>query len=903
MNFITFPASATNLFPAANSTNGSQLVTEWNLKSRESVGTNPNVTYTIGPSYVHSEQDFEVSIQTDAGGSFVNSYTLAISEGRGVINGHFVETLVPMTIDLVEANIKLASEARPPLKGELAIGIRTFFATEQTLAGSILVENEDDMFLGIQLVILPEEEFITPADSPLDQSKVTADIKLATFTFNNNVISVLKNLKTKMQHISPVRITNLDEVVSAKYVTKTGLNSKKLYVFAGKGNNPATGEDTWEDATDSIMIWDAEPIRTYTKPTVKEAQIVTASDGVYTVIPHRQVTGMTDDDGNYMYYQSRIMEWPIADYSTNTPGIVNKEYTKQIKSISNKVNDFRSTLTGKQIYFMDYKSDSDELPVINDAWNIGDYVLVKNDDSYYEGDTSDTQGSPSTMYVILPGYIQTIGFIAARPGDINNPAGIPDNLEGVELGSADWYESSGQLPPDTEHPEYYPTFFEEGDEIRGVAYDSATNIWYDYYRLRYYLQEEIPEEGEYNPTYPYVDYFYGIATSGPRQWSDGILVTGGVPFATEDTIGGFMNADEDALDQGYVVLDAEGKLKLVDYALLRSGTLAYQLASDITLPNRSTVDETQADLDEYVNERVAFPTVYNSSVLPSILHVYLPISASDDGGVLNIHGIDSRFNTAVCLHITGQASNNVTINIYDCEKFMIDSSIEGTPIINVYRTCLYYDPVVFQYIKTCYRDPEIYDTFTGFRDLKLWYNKLDEDAANLLVDGMTISELDAQIIATDIDYWKELGTAINDNNYLVALKSITFSGTGDIVGCEVLTANNSTDNIEQGDKIIVGDFVLPQGSSLIYPIACLTRALKVTGEFTSAYYSDGSWYVTDNSFSLQTGVYTGDETVTTMYGTVAFHSKTSLVPSTISQTSIDVWESDAYHIFRGGAIS
>ena len=79
--------------------------------------------------------------------------------------------------------------------------------------------------------------------------------------------------------------------------------------------------------------------------------------------------------------------------------------------------------------------------------------------------------------------------------------------------------------------------------------------------------------------------------------------------------------------------------------------------------------------------------------------------------------------------------------------------------------------------------------------------------------------------------------------------------------------------------------------------------LKVTGQFTCAYLSENTWYVTDNSFSLATGTFnsasgSGD----TMSGTVAFHSITTLVPSTIAQTSINVWETDSYHIFRGGAI-
>lgn len=392
-------------------------------------------------------------------------------------------------------------------------------------------------------------------------------------------------------------------------------------------------------------------------------------------------------------------------------------------------------------------------------------------------------------------------------------------------------------------------------------------------------------------------------TSTKNQWSDAVVITGSVSFATEDVIGGFLDAAEDATDYGYVHLDETGHLRLIDYELLRSGTLAYQIGTDLTSPTGADMDALQQFLDEYVNERVAFPSVTTLSDQPSIINIYLTIKASDDGGVLNIHGIDSRFNTAVALHIQGEASSNVEINIYDCQKFIIDSDLTGTPVINVFRTCLYYDPVIFQYIRTCLRDTDVYGSFKGFRDLSLWYEQRTSEDPSLVVDGMTVSELDAQLIASEIDYWKELGTAANDNNYLVALKSITFSGVGDIVGCEVLTANNSTDNVEPGDKMVVGNFTLPQGSTLIYPSACLTRVLKVTGQFTSAYYSDGMWYLTDNSFTLQTGTYDPYSTVNTLEGTIAFHSKTSLIPSTITQTSIEVWEPDTYHVFSGGAIS
>ena len=138
---------------------------------------------------------------------------------------------------------------------------------------------------------------------------------------------------------------------------------------------------------------------------------------------------------------------------------------------------------------------------------------------------------------------------------------------------------------------------------------------------------------------------------------------------------------------------------------------------------------------------------------------------------------------------------------------------------------------------------------------------------------------------------------------MTALASLTFAGNGDVIGCGLLVANNSTDNVDPGEKIVVGDFELPQGSGLTYPKTCMTRQLKVTGTFTSAYYSDEVWYVTDTSFSALTSKYDQYDATTTTKGNIAFHSKTSLVESGITQTSIPVWETDTYHLFFGGVIS
>ena len=496
MNFITFPVQATNMFPAANLTNGSQLVTEWNMRAREMVATDPDVSYQVGPSFVHGLEDFEVSVYTDVAGVLINSYTLKIAEGRAVVNGHYVETFVPMTIDLVEANASLQSQARPLLKGNLAVGIRTFYSSEQTVAGSILTADENDMLLGVQLVVLPEDELITPSGSPYDQTKVTADIRLATFTFLNNNITDIRNSETKLQYLSPSRIGNLTSIISSKYVTKTGLNPKRIYAFAGKGSDPSTGSDTWEDVTDSLMIWDYLPQRTTVRPEVNEAQVVCVADRAYFVIPHKQVEGMVTDEGYPEYYAPRILELPTADYATNTPGLVNIDYTKQIKSIANEVSDFKSFVHGKQIQFWDVREKNQELPAINPSWEVGDYILVKNDKHYLD---AEDQPAPATMYAVLPGQVVDLHFVAQVDGDASHAAAIPANIHGAELSHQDWYQADGKQPPETDYPDHYPEFFGPTDVVRGLPGDAQQDTWEDYFRVRYYKQN--------SATYEYTDLF------------------------------------------------------------------------------------------------------------------------------------------------------------------------------------------------------------------------------------------------------------------------------------------------------------------------------------------------------------------------------------------------------------
>lgn len=890
MYFTTFSVASTNIFPLSNSKYGGQLATEYYLRAREMVATPAVIEYEVGPSFVHSASDFEVKIQQDSTGAIISPATLEIAPGRAVVNGHYVQTFTPMIVDMLEANATAKANSMSPLKGELEIGIRAFYSTEPTMAGSMLVDNEYEMYMGVQLVILPkvpvndgDETMITPMDSPTDRSKVNAHIKLASFTFLNGAISDVRNYsEDKLKYISAERIENIEKMISADYVTKTGLNPNKFYTFVGKYNTPDSGQDTWCDTTSSLLDW-GEPSLVGTKPSISKPTFadVNNSGQIQLVLPRKQITskGLLTATGTAgKWFDNVTVPFPVADYASNKPGTVDKKFISNIKDINNKLTQFHQIVKGKQVYYLATKDADTTLPPINANWEVGDYILVGED--YTAEVNTDGVRAPSTMYVVIPGVISSIKYKEKSTSDA-----VPSSITGVQLGAITLDKSKGDSVPSTSaDPTTYPTFYQAEDLVRG-------SVGKDYFVATYI-------EGE-----TYTKYYYVVETADARTYSNHLFLTGEIPLAQESVIGGFYNVPTDnssLMDAGYIYRDEHGHLRLLDYALLRSGTLAYQLGEDITLPSGITTEEIQAYLEEYVNQRIAFPNAnqLENSTTPNVININITLPAEESPVTLNIYDLDSRFNTAVCINILGKANSNTTINIIDCEKIRINSYIEGSPVINIYRSCLYYDASIIDYIRTC---PRSDITFKGLQDIKLWYARYDETDPNLLVDNMTVSELDAPIISTDIDFWST--TSVNDNHYKYALSSITFSGTGEIIRCRLLVANESTDNIDIGNKIITSSFELPQGAGLIYPKSSMTKQLKITGTFVSAYNSDNQWRLTDTLFTAITSVYDEFDLTATTKGNIAFHSNTMLIPADESSDPvIPGWETNTYHMFEGGAI-
>lgn len=940
MNFVKFPVNATNIFPIANTKKGGQLVTEFNLRTIDSVSTDESIQYMTGPSYVHASTDFEVKSQGSSDAFFADqdisgsSSVLTVMPGRGVINGHFVELLSPIEIDMTEA-YALATKAGETLNGALAIGLKAMYSSETTMAGALLpesvseinVENPEDsissLYEGIQIVILPVEEFILPIDSPTDASLVTAHIKLAQFTYINGAIKGLTNnypdkcIMLPASRVGTIGGNGNSSGASSEFISKKGLDPKKLYTYAGYSTKKTPeGEiviaDTWCDSMDALMVWDADPrlIPASSEDAIQpysEATFAVYGNEIRLYLPHKQpdINGkefITDQTGAPQRYKAKSYPLPVASFVNGTPGTVDAAYTNNVKKIKNMINNIYQLMLAKgtQRGYIDILSFNDDggkdLPDINPNWAVGDYILVGTDNTVNETTETVTTWirNPSTLYVVLPGVVNTISSPAkpARPDGMELASVTLSGEQMEELG----INSGGMLVLDTDK-------FNKIIDLKATEYRGIPN--HDYFTITY-------DTGALTQNTIY--YTVASILPGSRIYTDPpIMLTGQIPLASTEQIGGFIDVEETALDQGFVHLDSNGNLVLLDYALLRSGVLAYQLGEDFTTPAGSSYEETQSLLNEYVNERVAFPNASHleTSEHPHVIYINLNLSAAESPTVLNIGDIDSRFGTSICLNIFGEIDSNTIINISNCEKIRIGNipiSTNGGPQINLYRCNLYYDAGVLNWVR-------------NIDNLQLWYEKYavnGEDLStlpDLMVDGLTVTEVGYPPAGQDIGYWTE--DTPNDNHFRYALKSVTLDTHGMVTGCAVLVKNESTANVETGKLIISGKCDFPSGNGLDMPLARIDKPVKITGEFIVAYsttYDNTSkrMLVQDTKFTMITPYYDGLDITNNKAGI--------LVPGKIhflcdvfyvSRTegldpppqSLDGWDTSTYHMFEGYTLS
>lgn len=930
MNLSVFRTATTNVFPAVNTHTGGQLLTEYNLRSRESVETPSNISYFVGHCFCHSRGDFKIGGATDGTGITTSHSQLQINKGRAVVNGHYVETLVPIVIDMVELNKQATNLKLPRLEGLLAVGIRAIYATDQTLAGSILTEHQSktigedgtgDMFEGIQLVILPEkpknakdvdsdtEYMVTPIDSPDDPDAVNAHIKLGSFMYLNGGIledTIDDNYPERCNMFSADRISNLGDSVGNIFVRKTGLNLKHLYTFSGKGTDPKEPDkDTWCISDDALMVWDANPEYTNRKPSSAVSNFFLDTDGRTKLqVVHKQIDKyMKDEAGGQQYFKSRNLALPLANFNTYAGGTVDAGFIKSITRITDRMRQYWTLPNGKQRGYVkeldtrvpetsdQHPEDSRALPKPLTDWNVGDYVVVGTDNTVA---STDGGQSPSTIYVILPGPV--ISVTRTSPSDSSTaPSGTEIAIEEFQCDTYADYQALTAPQQDTACRWVLDHFNMNDATFVGSPGDYVTVT----FKFDGQPEYDVEDDQHFVETYHFVVLQENI---GGRKYCDPPLrLTGNIQLATEETIGGFYNVDITRRDEGLVYLDNEGHLRLMDYTLLRSGTLAYQLGDNLTISGGS-ISEVQEQLNDYVNERVAFPLqIHTENAVAegedtSEIRINLELSNfetdinNSSNNVINIHSIDSRFGTDVLIHMTGDTNSNTIVRISDCQKVRLSIESEDPPTIEIYRSCVYYDA-------------EVFDQISKAQDLSIWYRKFESTDPDLMVNGMTVIDSSIDVMTEQVDYWTE--TVANDNHYSYALQSITLSPYGAIAGAGIYIKNDSTNNLMPGQFLIGSKFKIASGAGLKYPKTWMKNEIRIDGGFSGAFpnMSPPGYLMTQTRVQAVLKKYNKKESDDVL-GSITFFSDTSVIGSSsiigldITNTS-DSLEHNTFHVIQG----
>lgn len=1082
MNFAPFAVATTNIFPCANSTAGAQLLSEFNLRARESVATSEEVKYMIGPSYVHSEDDFSVSLLKDDLGNPLGSNTVfVINEGKGVINGHFIQSLVPIQIDLAVANQYLLEHGKQQLSGKLKVGLRVMYSTEATMAGAMLKENEK-YYEGVHVVVLPPDQFFLPTDKPgIDQQQyVTAHLWLADISFVNGRLSeVIKQNAHKVEMIPASRISDIDGMLSGEFLKEPRVNAGKLYVYSGKVTESTSEGDIskagWCEAQQSLMIWDAEPSKmqkadyqafeqSFQGKKVEATFGTNSDDEVVLIVPHKQVDGITRTSGAVEYYAPKTYKLPVADFAMGTPGTVNKAYTNHIKAISTDIRNIYSSLKGKQRAYIEVLDDVSKLPEINPEWNIGDYILVGQDNTLLvDGESS---RAPSVLYMVVPGYVEKYeaytgdALTGARLDYKEFDAGTDQSVLTTEidtlfdLGSEkdgwtyrgvegeDYFKATipAEIPTiDTEYSEdivqhwyrthkitqagnsvtidtdgyYYKTaeessnisaedeaaarkngslhIFLNGEKRNRCAVGAGINFPTIQYsekktvKVSFYVRGYAPENasnslsvyllnngtqldpsatpistaisnddwtnsavtasftvnaeqpvnglqfvlGEYedvaainNWTNLYIDnvtvtvgtakqdllagtgsfinraeasQIYVVTETGKRSYSSAMWLTGAVPLATESAIGGFYNVPDSYADAGYVRLNENGHLVVNDYALLRSGVLAYQLGEDFDTSAGAGATAIQEELNQYVNQRVAFPNanhIQNAENV-NVIHVTLDLVEEDTANTINIYDIDSRFNTCVYVHLRGTASNTLTVNISDVAKLRLEIADEVSCTVNIARCNLYYDA-------------DILDRLTYISDMDIWYERFSDSDEWLQVTGRTITQISGPVGWVSEDQYNGEDTSLEDIHYAYALRALTFSSSGNIIGVDMAIKNELSHIGEDSNEYLhVSNFRIPQASGFTYPESRLNNKIKISGRFVSvpAVNDTASGVsIVETDFVAVTNTYSDSVLDNGINGTITFLTKVHTIENVAGLSAaqeLTGWASGDYHVFHG----
>lgn len=595
-------------------------------------------------------------------------------------------------------------------------------------------------------------------------------------------------------------------------------------------------------------------------------------------------------------------------------------------------------------------------------WAPGDYVLVAQDQTVSSEVNQDATTFPSTMYVVVPGLTPldskyVASYFDVYETDLSTPINrvsstsststrdsysdaldtynsaeatikrqVPSRFAyGYELGSNDVQdvESAEDLPDIYNSSVMIDELYNSTVMINGVRGTPGK----DYFVLRYrypvegktgttYVDEVTGErfENVQYQVYHWVSVFFTLNLVNDKIELDvdnPIILSGGTPYAEEERVGGFLNVGSDVYGGGYVSRDEAGHLRLNDFELLAAGVSAYQLGEDRTEGTGLDLSELQEIFDQYVNQRIAFPNdsqlykAAENNLRNDVITIDININSTSEG-VLNIYDIDSRFNTAVNLKITGSATENAVINIKNCQRIKITLDQTSAPTIILDNVCLYYDA-------------DVMDRIASMSNLTLWYQPWNDTDPPLEIDGMTVIYQGKLEPKGTKNFWTYASG--NDNSYAYALRQLTFASDGTIIGMGLAVTDNTTSNIQaNSESIFASTFTLPQSIGLAYPITKLTKQLKVTGNFITAYATTNSsgtitgYNVKNTNFTALTQKYlTYTDVHESIQGVISFYTRTSFIADAEgvnSQTlialsdefAIDGWESGAYHIFYGGAI-
>ena len=591
-------------------------------------------------------------------------------------------------------------------------------------------------------------------------------------------------------------------------------------------------------------------------------------------------------------------------------------------------------------------------------WAPGDYVLVAQDQTVTSISTENSY--PSTMYVVVPGMTPLDSKYVASYYDvyttdlstpINSTSGSSDTsitdeynnaintydvavdtlkrqvpsrfVYGYELGTNDVTElSSEEDLPDVYNSTvmldelYNSSVMTTG--VRGVPGK-------DYFVLRYrypvvgstgigYIDEMTGQsypDIQYQ-VYRWVSVFFTLNLVSNKielDTNNPVILSGSMPYAETERVGGFLNVDPSVLGGGYVSRDETGHLRLNDFELLAAGTSAYQLGEDRTEGAGLDISELQEIFDQYINQRIAWPNatqLYRASqnnLRTDVITINLNIGSTSEG-VLNIFDLDSRFNTAVHIKISGSSTENVVLNISNCQRLRLTLDQTSNPTILLSNVCLYYDA-------------DVLDRVSSIEGLTLWYDKWEDTDPQLEVDGMTVIYQGRMEPKGTQEYWTQ--NSGNDSSYAYGLRQLTFASDGSIIGMGVAITDNTTSNVVPvGEAIFASTFTLPQSIGLSYPVTKMSKQLKVTGDFLTAYlsYNGGSpgYFVKKTTFTILTQKYLRYSTVKEfIQGVISFYTQTSFIPdaagadtSTLiaysSEKAIDGWGAGDYHIFYGGAV-